>query len=303
MTEQQPTAGDLRFGYVALIGRPNVGKSTLLNAILGQKLSIVTAKPQTTRQRLAGIKTNGAGQVVYLDTPGIHASAGRALNRYMNRVASAAFRDVDVILFLIEAGRWTQQDRRIAKMLGSVEQPVLLVINKIDTLASRAELLAFIAEKVDPEAFEQVLLISAKQGDGVADLESRVTAMLPFSRPFYDEDQITDRSERFLAAELLREALTERLHQELPYALTVEIEQFSREENLLRISAIIWVERESQKQIAIGKGGKALKQVGSQARKAMEELFGSKVFLKTFVKVSKDWSRSEKLLEKFGYQD
>ncbi|HSM69536.1 MAG TPA: GTPase Era [Xanthomonadales bacterium] len=303
MTERQPVTGDFRFGYVALIGRPNVGKSTLLNAILGQKLSIVTAKPQTTRQRLAGIKTSGAGQVVYLDTPGIHASAGRALNRYMNRVARAAFRDVDVILFLIEAGRWTQQDRRIAKMLSSVEQPVLLVINKIDTLASRAELLEFIAQSVDPEAFEQVLLISAKQGDGVADLESRVTAMLPFSRPFYDEDQITDRSERFLAAELLREALTERLHQELPYALTVEIEQFSREENLLRISAIIWVERDSQKQIAIGKGGKALKQVGSQARKAMEELFGSKVFLKTFVKVSKDWSRSEKLLEKFGYQD
>lgn len=303
MTEQQPTEGDFRFGYVALIGRPNVGKSTLLNAILGHKLSIVTAKPQTTRQRLAGIKTSGSGQVVYLDTPGIHASAGRALNRYMNRVARAAFRDVDVILFLIEAGRWTQQDRRIAKMLSSVEQPVLLVINKIDTLASRAELLAFIDETVDPEAFEQVLLISAKQGDGVADLESRVTALLPFSRPFYDEDQITDRSERFLAAELLREALTERLHQELPYALTVEIEQFSREENLLRISAIIWVERDSQKQIAIGKGGKALKQVGSQARKAMEELFGSKVFLKTFVKVSKDWSRSEKLLEKFGYQD
>lgn len=303
MTEQQSIAGDFRFGYVALIGRPNVGKSTLLNAILGQKLSIVTAKPQTTRQRLAGIKTSGVGQVVYLDTPGIHASAGRALNRYMNRVARAAFRDVDVILFLIEAGRWTQQDRRIAKMLSSVEQPVVLVINKIDTLASRAELLAFIAEMVDPEAFEQVLLISAKQGDGVADLESRVTAMLPFSRPFYDEDQITDRSERFLAAELLREALTERLHQELPYALTVEIEQFSREENLLRISAIIWVERDSQKQIAIGRGGKALKQVGSQARKAMEELFGSKVFLKTFVKVSKDWSRSEKLLEKFGYQD
>jgi GTP-binding protein Era len=303
MTEQQPTTGDFRFGYVALIGRPNVGKSTLLNAILGQKLSIVTAKPQTTRQRLAGIKTSGVGQVVYLDTPGIHASAGRALNRYMNRVARAAFRDVDVILFLIEAGRWTQQDRRIAKMLSSVEQPVVLVINKIDTLASRAELLEFIAETVDPEAFEQVLLISAKQGDGVSDLVSRVTAMLPFSRPFYDEDQITDRSERFLAAELLREALTERLHQELPYALTVEIEQFSREENLLRISAIIWVERDSQKQIAIGKGGKALKQVGSQARKAMEELFGSKVFLKTFVKVSKDWSRSEKLLEKFGYQD
>lgn len=292
-----------RFGYVALIGRPNVGKSTLLNCILGQKLSIVTAKPQTTRHRLAGIKTTKAGQVVYLDTPGIHSSAGRALNRYMNRVAKATFRDVDLVLFLVEAGRWTQQDRRIAKMLAAVEQPVFLVINKIDLLEKRADLLAFVDEHGDAAVFDEVLMISARLGDGVPDLEHTVTERLPFSRPFYDEDQITDRSERFLAAELLREALTERLHQELPYALTVEIEEFKRENDLLRIGAIIWVERESQKQIAIGKGGQVLKQAGGQARRAMEELFDSKVFLKTFVKVSRDWSRNETLLQKLGYDE
>jgi GTP-binding protein Era len=297
--EQAP---EYRFGYVALVGRPNVGKSTLLNRILGQKLSIVTAKPQTTRQRIAGIKTTTRGQVVYLDTPGIHQSAGRALNRYMNRVARAAFRDVELIVFLIEADRWTRQDRGIARAVKAAGVPVFLAINKIDTLPERASLLAFTADKIQPEGFDEVLMISAKHGDGVADLERRVIECLPFSQPFYDEDQITDRSERFLAAELVREALTERLHQELPYALTVEIEHFMREGGLLRIGAIIWVERDSQKQIVIGRGGKALKQVGSQARRAMEELFDDKVFLQTWVKVSKDWTRSERSLERFGYE-
>ena len=302
METEQPVE-DVRFGYVALIGRPNVGKSTLLNRILGQKLSIVTAKPQTTRQRIAGIKTTAPGQVVYLDTPGIHKSTGRALNRYMNRVAKATFRDVDVVLFLIEADRWTRQDRAIAKLLKGADLPVFLVVNKIDTLPDRKSLLTFLSETVQPVQFDEVLMISATRGDGVADLEDLVIKQLPFSRPYYDEDQITDRSERFLAAEMIREALTERLHQELPYALTVEIESFKREEALLRVGAIIWVERDSQKQITIGKGGKVLKQIGSQARRAMEDLFDSKVFLQTYVKVSKDWSRSEKMIEKFGYDE
>jgi len=296
-------AEGFRFGYVALIGRPNVGKSTLLNRILGQKLSIVTAKPQTTRQRIAGIKTTPRGQVVYLDTPGIHQASGRALNRYMNRVAQAAFRDVEIVLFLVEAGRWTQQDRRIAEMLAEVDVPVFLVVNKIDTLEARESLLSYLKDTVDTAPYGHVLLISATRGDGVPDLEERVISELPFSQPFYDEDQITDRSERFLAGELVREALTERLHQELPYALTVEIESFRREDALLRIGAVIWVERDSQKQIVIGKGGKALKQVGSQARRAMEDLFGCKVYLQTFVKVARDWSRKERMLEKFGYDE
>lgn len=297
----QASDSRFRFGYVAIVGRPNVGKSTLMNRILGQKISIVTAKPQTTRQQIMGIKTTGAGQVVYLDTPGIHRSSGRALNRYMNRVAKAAFRDVDLVLFMIEAGRWSRNDRAILKTLRAANVPILLVINKVDLLKKRGELLSFVAENVVPQELEEVMMICATRGDGVDDLEAKVMDKLPFSRPFYDEDQITDRSERFLAAELVREALTERLHQELPYALTVEIEQFKREGSLLNIGAVIWVERDSQKQIVIGKGGRALKQIGSQARRAMEELFEQKVFLQTWVKVSKDWTRSQKALERFGY--
>jgi GTP-binding protein Era len=294
---------DFRFGYVALIGRPNVGKSTLMNAVLGQKVSIVTYKPQTTRQRVAGIKTTKKGQVVYLDTPGIHASAGRALNRYMNRVAKATFRDVELVLFLLEAGRYTRQDKAIAKLLARVEVPVFLVVNKVDTIGDKATLLSYLAEVTEGRNYDEVLLVSALKGDGVDDLEQHILERLPFSMPFYDEDQITDRSERFLAAEFLREALTLRLHQELPYSLTVDIERFKRENGVLHINAVIWVERESQKQIVIGKGGQALKQVGREARQAMEELFGEKVFLETWVKVSRDWSRSDKMLERFGFED
>ena len=301
MNTEATSQGESRFGYVALIGRPNVGKSTLMNAILGQKLSIVTAKPQTTRHRIAGIKTGSEGQVVYLDTPGIHAAAGRALNRYMNRVARAAFRDVELVLFLVEALRFTRQDHKIAEMLKALEVPVMLVVNKIDTVARREELLRFLDQEVPTEQFAEVLLVSARTGDGIDDLEHHVIGHLPFSMPFYDEDQITDRSERFLAAELIREALTERLHRELPYALTVEIEHFEREEGLVRIAAIIWVERESQKQITIGKGGQVLKHIGRRARESMEELLGSKVFLQTHVKVMKDWSRRERQLERLGY--
>ncbi len=294
---------DFRFGYVALIGRPNVGKSTLMNHILGRKVSIVTYKPQTTRQRVAGIKTTDQGQVVYLDTPGIHASAGRALNRYMNRVAKATFRDVEAILFLVEAGRWTRQDKAIARLLTRVDVPVFLVVNKVDTIDHKQELLAYVAEVTAQQPYEDVFLVSALKGDGVQDVEDRLLEVLPFSMPFYDEDQITDRSERFLAAEFLREALTLRLHQELPYSLTVDIERFKRENGVVRIHAVIWVERESQKQIVIGKGGKALKQVGREARQAMEALFDEKVYLETWVKVSRDWSRSDKTLERLGFDD
>ena len=253
-----------RCGYVAIVGRPNVGKSTLMNRILGQKLSIVTAKPQTTRQRIAGIKSTSEGQVVYVDTPGIHLAARRALNRYMNRIAQAAFHDVDLILFMVEAGRWTREDEFVARALAGVGAPVWLVLNKIDLVPDKSRLLRFLSEDVGAERFPNTLMIAARTGDGVADLESRVFDALPFSRPFYDEDQFTDRSERFLAGELVREQLMRRLHQELPYALTVEIEEFRRETDLLRIGAIVWVERAGQKQIVIGKNGseRALRQFG-----------------------------------------
>ena len=294
---------EYRCGYVALVGRPNVGKSTLMNSILGLKLSIITAKPQTTRQRIAGIKTTARGQVIYIDTPGIHLAARRALNRYMNRIAQAAFHDVDLVLFVIEAGRWTKQDEHVARSLAGVDVPVILVINKVDLLADKGDLLRFVEEKVGAERFREVLMIAARTGDGVQDLQETVLGFLPFSRPFYDEDQFTDRSERFLAGELIREQLMERLHQELPYALTVEIEEFERTEGLLRIGAIVWVERDGQKQIVIGKGGQVLKQVGTRARHALQELLGEKVFLRLWVKVSRDWSDSERALRQFGFDD
>lgn len=303
MIENNSWAKDFRFGYVSIIGRPNVGKSTLLNQILGQKVSIVTAKPQTTRQRQAGIKTTPQGQVVYVDTPGIHHSAKRALNRYMNRVAQASFRDVDLVLFLVEAGKWSRQDAFVAKALSSVDVPVMLVLNKIDLIPDKESLLAFVDDNFRDEDYESIMMISAKKGSGVKELEKQVLQKLPFSRPFYDEDQFTDRSERFLAAEMIREQLTIRLHQELPYALTVQIEEFKRKGKLLTIGAIIWVERDSQKQITIGKKGIVLKQVGSKARMVLEELFGEKIFLRLWVKVSRDWSDNIKLIERFGYTD
>lgn len=303
MIENNSWAKDFRFGYVSIIGRPNVGKSTLLNQILGQKVSIVTAKPQTTRQRQAGIKTTPQGQVVYVDTPGIHHSAKRALNRYMNRVAQASFRDVDLVLFLVEAGKWSRQDAFVAKALSSVDVPVMLVLNKIDLIPDKESLLTFVDDNFRDEDYESIMMISAKKGSGVKELEKQVLQKLPFSRPFYDEDQFTDRSERFLAAEMIREQLTIRLHQELPYALTVQIEEFKRKGKLLTIGAIIWVERDSQKQITIGKKGIVLKQVGSKARMVLEELFGEKIFLRLWVKVSRDWSDNIKLIERFGYTD
>ena len=296
-------SGNFRCGYVALVGRPNVGKSTLMNRILGQKLSIVTAKPQTTRQRIAGIKTTEQGQVVYIDTPGIHLAARRALNRYMNRIARASLHDVDLVLFLIEADRWTKQDEHVARTLSGVDVPVDLVVNKIDQVPDKPQLLDFLQKEVKTDRFNQVFLLSALKGDGVGDLERKVLKSLPFSRPFYDEDMFTDRSERFLAAELIREQLMIRLHQELPYALTVEIEEFKREKGLVRMGAIIWIEREGQKHIVIGKGGKVLKQVGTQSRRALQELLGEKVFLKLWVKVSPDWSDNERALKQFGYED
>jgi len=298
------STSDYRCGYVALVGRPNVGKSTLLNRFIGQKLSIVTAKPQTTRQHVAGIKTTAQGQIIYLDTPGIHIAAKRrALSRYMNRIATATLHDVDLVLFLIEAGRWTNQDEYAAKIVTKSPLPVILVVNKIDRVANKSGLLAFLRDEVDTACFEHVLLISAKTGDGVADLEKLILQNLPFSKPYFDEDQFTDRSERFLASELIREQLMLRLHQEVPYALTVEVEEFKREPGLLRVSAIIWVERESQKQIVIGKKGETLKQVGVRARRAMEELFEEKIFLRTWVKLKRDWSDDERSLQQLGFED
>lgn len=292
-----------RCGYVALVGKPNVGKSTLMNQMLGQKISIVTAKPQTTRQRITGIKTVEQGQIIYVDTPGIHLSADKALNRYMNRVAHAALRDIDRVVFMVEAGRFTRTDAHVRKAVLACGKPVLLVINKIDTIADKEDLLPFVEKVSKGYQFAGVYLVSALKNAGLQELETAILEGLPFSQPYYDEDQITDRSERFLAAELVREALTLRLHQELPYAATVQIEAFERAEAITRISAVIWVERKGQKQIVIGSKGETLKQIGSQARHALELLLDEKVFLKLWVKVSRSWSDDEQAIERLGYKD
>ena len=303
MSDGAPDTSIHRCGHVAIIGRPNVGKSTLINRLVGQKFSITSRKAQTTRHRLLGIKSFPGAQIIYVDTPGLHAGAGRALNRYMNRAASGALVGVDRILFLVEAGRWTEGDDHVLERLGDVDAPVIAAVNKVDKLSDKQVLLPFIDELSKRGNFLDVVPISALHGSNCERLEQVLVDSLPAGPALYDEEQFTDRSERFLAAELIREQLMQRLHQELPYALTVEIEEFKREKGLVRMAAIIWIERKGQKHIVIGKGGDVLKKVGTQSRRALEDLLGEKVFLKLWVKDSPDWSDNERALKQFGYDD
>ncbi len=292
-----------RSGYVALVGRPNVGKSTLLNRILGQKVSITSRRPQTTRHRILGIKTGAQVQAVYVDTPGLHLGGKRAMNRYMNRAASDALQDVDVVVFVVEGTRWTDEDELVLEKLRQVNCPVILAINKIDRLADKKALLPYLQQVSRHMDFTQIIPLSAKQGSQVGELEQAVEALLPESTPFYPEDQVTDRSMRFMAAELVREKLFRKLGQELPYGITVEIEQFKEEDGLFRINALIWVERDSQKAIVIGKQGALLREVGRESRIDMEETFGQKVFLELWVKVKEGWADDERALRSLGYDD
>lgn len=292
-----------RCGLVALVGRPNVGKSTLLNRILGQKISITSSKPQTTRHRILGIKTTAQAQVVYVDTPGLHRGGKRALNRALNRTASDAIADVDLVVFVVEAGHWTDEDELVLQRLGQAGLPVLLAVNKIDRLSDRAQLLPELQALATRFDFAEVLPLSATRGENLDRLEQCVTARLPAGPPYFPEEQITDRSERFLAAELIREKLFRRLGQELPYGLTVQIEQFKDDDGLLRIHGLVWVERDSQKAIVIGKGGAMLKQIGREARLDMERLFGAKVFLQIWVKVKSGWADDERALRSLGIDE
>jgi GTP-binding protein Era len=290
-------------GYVAIVGRPNVGKSTLLNRILGQKLSITANRPQTTRHRILGVKTTESSQVVYVDTPGLHLGGKRAINRYMNRAASSSILDVDVVVFVVDALRWTEEDEHVLERLKEATVPVVLVVNKVDSIKHKESLLPHLQKLAAKREFLQVIPLSAQTGEGVAQLEAELEAVLPESAPFFPEDQITDRSERFLAAELVREKLVRSLAQELPYSTTVEIEKFSEENSVYHIHAVIWVEREGQKGIIIGKQGQQLKRIGELARKDMERAFDTKVFLQLWVKVRQGWSDDERALRSLGYQD
>jgi len=291
-------------GYVAIIGRPNVGKSTLINHVLGQKLCITSRRPQTTRHRILGIKTSEDSQLIYVDTPGIHVSGKRAMNRYLNRAATSSIDDVDVILFVVDELNWTSEDEYVLERLKQKAQaPVILVLNKIDKLADKAVLLPQIERLNVQYDFAKIVPISARRGLNVDQLEMEIVKLMPEGELIFPEDQLTDRSSRFLAAEIVREKLFRHLGQELPYSITVDIEQFDEEEKLYRIGAVIYVERDGQKSIVIGKKGELLKSVGKDARIEMENLFDMKVFLRLWVKVRDGWSDNERMLKNLGYND
>ena len=295
-----------RCGSVAVIGRPNVGKSTLTNALVGAKISIVSNRPQTTRHRLLGIATYPQGQIVLVDTPGLHRGQGKfkasAMSRVMNRAARGSLEDVNAAVMVIEAGRWDEEDTLAYNVLSDAGIPVVLVVNKVDRLKDKAALLPFLGQVSEGREFAAVHPISALKRKGLEALVKDLLGLLPEAPPMFGEDEITDRSQRFLAGELVREQLMRQLGEELPYATTVEIERFAEDGNLLRIGAVIWVEREGQKAIVIGKGGTRLKEIGAKARQQMERLFGAKVFLETWVRVREGWSDDEAALKAFGYE-
>ncbi|HDY85122.1 hypothetical protein LCGC14_1013970 [marine sediment metagenome] len=298
------TDSTFKSGYVAIIGRPNVGKSTLINRVLGQKLCITSRRPQTTRHRILGIKTTDDSQLIYVDTPGMHIDDKRAMNKYMNRAAASSIDHVDVILFVVDGMNWTEEDEQVLQRLKtSAEAPVILVINKMDKLADKEVMLPHIEKLAAQYNYSNVLPISARKGVNLDQLESEIKKLMPEGELIFPEDQLTDRSSRFLAAELVREKLFRHLGQELPYSITVEIEQFDDEENLYRIGAVVYVERSGQKAIVIGKGGELLKSVGKDARLEMESLFGKKVFLRLWVKVREGWGDNERMLKNLGYND
>lgn len=299
MTETNP----LRCGYVAIVGRPNVGKSTLLNHILGQKLAITSRKPQTTRHNMLGIKTEGNVQAIYVDTPGLHKQNDKALNRYMNKTASAALKDVDVVVFVVDRMRWTEEDQLVLERVQCIQGPVLIAVNKADRLEDKTRLLPHLEWLTRQLPNAEIVPISALHGQNLDTLERLVAERLPESEHFFPEDQITDRPSRFLAAELVREKIMRQLGAELPYQVTVEIEDFKQEGRILHIHALILVEREGQKKIIIGEKGERIKSIGQEARKDMEVLFDSKIMLNLWVKVKGGWSDDERALQSLGYHN
>ncbi|MBP7900482.1 MAG: GTPase Era [Gammaproteobacteria bacterium] len=291
-----------RCGTVAIVGRPNVGKSTLMNGLIGQKISITSPKPQTTRHRIHGILSLDEAQLVFVDTPGIHLNGGKALNRVMNRTASSALEGVDVVMMLVEAGRFTDEDARVAQLIANVKVPVVLVINKVDKIQPREKLLPYLAELGQKVKFTQSLPISAYDKKHTQLVINTLIKYLPEGEAMFDEDMVTDASSRFLAAEMVREKLMRRLEKEIPYGLTVEIEKYEITPERVIIDALILVEREGQKRIVIGEGGGMLKQVGSEARQDLMRMLDSRVHLQLWVKVKDNWSDDERALASLGYQ-
>lgn len=306
---------DFKSGFVAIVGRPNVGKSTLMNHILGQKLSITSRKPQTTRHKIVGIDTREKSQAVFVDTPGMHKKEVRAINKMMNRAASSALRDVNLVLFVIDAQKWTPNDDLVLEKLKNAEMPVILVINKIDTFENKNSTLPLIQERAKLMNFAEIVPVSALSASNLEHLRDTIEHYLPFQPPLYALDQITDRSERFLASEVIREKIMRQLGEELPYDLTVQIESFNTEAATIHektgrpkpactyIDATIFVDRQGQKAIVIGEKGAKLKKIGMDARADMEKMFEQKIMLTLWVKVKGGWSDDERALKSLGYSD
>ncbi len=313
--QQTPIPADYKSGFVAIVGRPNVGKSTLMNHVLGQKLSITSRKPQTTRHKIVGIDSREKSQAVFVDTPGMHKKEVRAINKMMNRAAHSALRDVNLVLFVVDAHKWTPNDDLVLEKLKNAEMPVVLVINKIDTLEDKKTLLPLIKERTKLMNFAEIIPVSALRGANLDQLRDTIEKYLPFQPPLYSLDQITDRSERFLASEVIREKIMRQLGEELPYDLTVQIESFKVEDSVLNeksgrmkpactyIDATIFVERSGQKAIVIGEKGAKLKRIGIEARTDMEKMFEQKIMLTLWVKVKGGWSDDERALKSLGYSD
>lgn len=294
------TEENFHTGLVAIVGRPNVGKSTLLNRLIGQKISIVSRKAQTTRHRITGVLTEGNHQFIFVDTPGFQTHHRNALNTTMNRTVSQVLKEVDAVLFLIEAGRFGPDDRKVMSLLPTSAK-VVLVINKVDLETDKDKLLPFMESMAQAFPFAAIVPVSAERGSNVAELLRCVGGFLPEAPPLFGADDITDRSERFLAAEFLREKLFRLLGEELPYGMTVEIEKFEVQGHLRRIFAAIVVDKPGHKGIVIGKGGEHLKRISSEARVDLEKLFDCKVYLETWVKVKSGWADDERALKSLGY--
>jgi GTPase len=291
-----------RAGMVAIVGRPNVGKSTLVNALVGRKVSIVTAKPQTTRHRILGVVNRPEAQLVLVDTPGLHEATRRVMNQYMNRVAISSSRDADVLLFVIEAMRFTEEDAWVWERVRGLKQPLFLVINKVDRVVPKDKLLPFIEEMSEKVPASAIVPVSALGSDNLDRLADAVGARLPVAPPLFAPDVLTDRDEPFHAAEVVREKLTLKLREELPYGINVQIERFADEGGRVLINAVIWVERASQKAIVIGQGGERLKEIGRLARIELNDLWQRSVHLELWVKVKENWADSEMALRQFGYE-
>jgi GTP-binding protein Era len=292
-----------RVGVFAVLGRPNVGKSSLVNALVGFKVSIVAPKPQTTRHRILGVLTRDRWQFVFVDTPGLHAAQGRAINRYLNRTARGALVEADAVLLVVDGARWTAEDTQALEAASATGLPIVLAMNKIDRIKDRKTLLPQLHKLAAKHPFAALVPVSATARDGLDRLETALAELLVEREPMFEPDDVTDRSERFLVAELVREQLVRQLHEELPYSTAVEVVQFERENGLLRVGATIWVEREGQKGIVIGARGAQLKRIGTAARKELESLFGTKVHLDLRVNVREGWADDEAALRRFGYGD